>query len=561
MKREIDCLLIGNNQVEFSVYEKSIREMGKNSGAYCDLDKNFLRYNGKNYSAADIFNIFCSGDKRAGGLIKPIKDVESFNAAIAYLGTYLHKHGMSFAYVNSFQDEKEKLADLLTGEKVLTIGIVTTLYVTVMPILEIVDFIRTHNKDAKIIVGGPFPATKTRILKPGELIYLFKSIGADFYINSSQGESTLIKIIYNLKNKLPFDQVNNIYFKSGEDYISTPLLRENNPLAENMINWDLFPEVGEFVNIRTCISCMFSCAFCGFPQHAGKYQAAGVEAVEKELNLLAKKNSVKSIHFVDDTFNVPPGRFKDILEMMIKNRYKFKWNSFLRCQYLDRGTVELMKESGCKSVLLGLESGNNQILKNMNKKVTVEKYYKGIALLKEFDIISIGNFVTGFPGETVDTARDTIRFIKESGLDFYRAQLWYCEPITPIWEQREKYNLRGESFEWSHDTMNTRGAAKLIDEMILEIENPIRFPQYYFDYDTIVQLTNKGITREQVGKYLRAFNNGIRGKVSTPARKEMNYNVIEQIKNSCLPSSPSSGSPEWEKEAVITNEEVAEFDF
>lgn len=561
MKREIDCLLIGNNQVKFSRYEASVREMGKNSGAYNDLDKNFLRYNGENYSAADIFNIFCSSDERSGGSIHPIKEVESFNAAAAYLGTYLHRRGMTFAYVNSFQDEKEKLAGILTRDDVLTIGIITTLYVTIMPILEIMEFIRARNKTAKIIVGGPFPATKIRMLEPGELEYLFKSIGADFYINSSQGEAALVKIIRHLKECLPCDRVENIHYRAKGEYISTPLSRENNPLDENMVDWDLFPEVGEFVNIRTCISCMFSCAFCGFPQHAGKYQAAAVEKVEEELNLLAKKDSVKSIHFVDDTFNVPLPRFKAILRMMIAKGYQFKWNSFLRCQYLDREAVELMKESGCESVLLGLESGNDQILTNMNKKVKVEAYYRGIALLNEYDIVAIGNFVVGFPGETVDTARDTIRFIKASGLDFYRAQLWYCEPITPIYRQGKKYNLEGESFEWSHNTMNAQEASGLIDEMILGIEKPTRFPQYYFDYDTIVQLTHKGIKREQVDKFLQAFNNGIREKISVPGRKEMSFKVIEQVKNSCLSGSSSSASPGEEKEVEIINEEIPEFDF
>jgi radical SAM superfamily enzyme YgiQ (UPF0313 family) len=220
-----------------------------------------------------------------------------------------------------------------------------------------------------------------------------------------------------------------------------------------------------------------------------------------------------------------------------------------------------MKESGCESVLLGLESGNNQILKTMNKKVTVEDYYQGLALLKEHDIISIGNFVVGFPGETVETVQDTKGFIKDSSLDFYRAQLWYCEPITPIWKQQEKYKLKGESFEWSHKTMNAYEAAKLIDGMILSIKTPTRFPQYYFDYDTIVQLTHKGISREQAGKFLQAFNNGISEKISHPGKKEMSYNVIEQIKNSCLPGISGSGLTGCAEETGVMKEETAEFDF
>jgi radical SAM superfamily enzyme YgiQ (UPF0313 family) len=72
--------------------------------------------------------------------------------------------------------------------------------------------------------------------------------------------------------------------------------------------------------------------------------------------------------------------------MMIKNKYEFKWNSFFRCQFADREVVELMKESGCEGVFMGIESGSDKILENMNKASRIEKYYEGIALLKEYDI-------------------------------------------------------------------------------------------------------------------------------------------------------------------------------
>jgi len=504
MAQMIDCLLIGHNQVEFQEYERSVRKMGINSGAYRDLNINTLQYNNKIYSASDIFNLFCSNKNPASTAIKPIGLVETFSAGIAYLGTYLNRGGYTFDYVNSFHEEKENLASLLIQDNILVIGILTTLYVTALPVLEIISFIREYNHTAKIVLGGPLVSTKIRTMSPLELDCLFKSIDADFYINSSQGEAALLNIIDALKNNSPYDKINNIYYKTGEEYRSTPISRENNILSGNMVNWDLFSDrVKEFVNVRTGISCPFSCSFCGFPAHAGKYQVAGVEAVEKELDLLNKIDSVKSITFVDDTFNIPVKRFKEILKMMIKNKYSFKWNSFFRCQFADREMVELMKESGCESVLLGLESGNEQILKNMNKCADLKKFLKGIALLGEYGIVTFGNFIVGFPGETGETVTDTIRFIEASGLDFYRTQLWYCEPITPIWQERDKYGLKGDSFEWSHDTMDSKAACDWIREIILSVEGSIRYPQYYFDYDNVIQLLYKGMSLNQVKKYLK----------------------------------------------------------
>ncbi len=532
---KIDCFLIGHNEMNFETYEKSIRQTGTNSGAYRDLNLNFIRYNDTPYHASEIVNLFRGSEKIPDRPFKPLNMLESFSATVSYLGSYLHNRDITFDYVHSFQDEKKELSEKMMRENILTIAITTTYYVSVFPILEIMNFVRKYNRTARIIIGGPFISTQVRSQSPNSLEFLFNAIDADFYVNSTQGEAALVKIINALKNGLPFDGIDNLYYKSGGGYISTPVVQESNKLSENMVNWDLFADrVGDFVNVRTAISCPFSCAFCGVPEHAGAYQTAGVEVIEKELNRLDKIESLESVHFIEDTFNVPKDRFKKILRMMIKNKYKFNWHSYFRCQFADRETVELMKESGCEAVYLGLESGDDQILENMNKATTVEKYLEGISLLKEYEIPMHGNFIIGFPGETDDTVRNTKTFIEESGIDFFRVQLWYCMPITPIWKQKDKFNIRGKSFEWSHGTMDSKTACDLIDQMFLTIDTPIWVPQYNFDINSLVHLMYRGMGLDQVKDFLRSFNNGIREKLRNPYQSEVSAGTLERIKNACL---------------------------
>ena len=528
----IDCLLIGHNQEPFGKYEETVAKMGSNCGAYRDLNKNFIRYNNTAYSAADAFNLFYRTNGGTGKPVAPIRPVEAFSAGIAYLGTWLHRRGFTFDYINSFQDEKEELARMLEKGDILTAAVLTTLYITIFPVLEIIKFIRKHNRNVKIIVGGPLVSTKIRVQNPGERDNWLRTVDADFYVNSSQGEAALTKLLHALKNNLPFDRIDNIHYKqkNGSGYAVTKVSREDNPLSENMVNWELFGDrIGEFVNVRTSISCPFSCSFCGFPRHAGKYQTANVDDVEKELNRLEKTGKVKLVNFIDDTFNFPPDRFKKLLGMMINNNYSFKWHSYFRCQYADEETVLMMKESGCQGVFLGLESGSDRILKNMNKATSVKKYLDGIALLKKYGIVTLGNFVIGFPGETGASVRETTRFIKESGIDFYRVQLWYCEHITPIWQLREQYGLTGESFEWSHNTMNSKQASDTIDELILSLDEPVCLPQYYFDYENVFQLMAKGIGPEQVKRFLNAFNDGIKEKLRSPSRQEVSFDIIDRL--------------------------------
>ncbi|MFC2146394.1 PhpK family radical SAM P-methyltransferase [Acidobacteriota bacterium] len=561
MEKTIDCLLIGHNEMDFTQYEKAIRKMGLSSGAYRDLSLNFIRYNNTSYTLPEIFNIFYNQENHSHPSTGFLTIGESFGAAIAYLGTYLARRGYAFDYVNSFQDNKVELSKKLTDENILTIGITTTLYVSVLPIIEIIEFIKTYNRTAKIIVGGPFVSTNVRNLAPGELEYLFNTtIGADFYVNSFQGEATLVKIIAALKGNLPLDQVNNIYYKNDKGIESTPVLRENNKLSENMVDWNLFAgNIGEYVNVRTAISYPFSCSFCGFPQHAGQYQTAGVEEIETELKTLNKIKQVKSVHFIDDTYNIPVQRFKDILRMMIKNKFGFKWHSFFRCQFADKEMVELMKDSGCEGVYMGIESGNDQILKNMNKSADTQKYLRGIELLKEYGIATYGNFIIGFPGETDETVQDTVNFIEKSGLDFFRTQLWYCDPITPIWKARDDYNIKGGSFEWSHATMDSQRACDLIEEIFFSTKMSTWVPQYNFEFDSLWHLVHRGMSIEQVKSFLKSFNLAVKEKLKEPFRKEVSYEALTQIKDAC--SSMAAGDSSELMAPSLIDEDDAAFDF
>jgi radical SAM PhpK family P-methyltransferase len=534
MNKKIDCFLIGHNEMDFAEYEKSVRMMGEKSGAYQDLYLNFLWIDNKPYHAVDIFNLSCHHGDPPKDNMPPLTMGETFSAAIAYLGTYLNKHGLTFDYVNSFQDEKKELAGKLEQENIVSIAIITTLYVSALPIMEIINFLRKHNRTAKIIIGGPFVSTQIRTHDPMVTDYLFKSIDSDFYVNSSQGEAALVKIINALKNGSNLEKIDNIYFKSEGKYVAAGVTEENNRLSENTVKWDLFADkIGTYLNVRTSISCPFSCAFCGFPQHAGKFQTVPPGQVEEELNAIDKIKRIKSINFIDDTFNVPKERYKEILRIMIKNKYHFKWHSHFRCQYADRETIELMKESGCEGVFLGIESGSDQILKNMNKATTVKEYLKGITLLKEFDIPVFGSFIVGFPGETHQTVNDTIQFIKESRLDFFRASLWYAEPITPIWKEKEKYGIKGSHFEWSHKTMDSQTAYALIKEIFLGIENPIWIPQYNFDFFEIFQLINRGMGIDEVKRFLNTFNLGIKEKLAKPFQQNCSDEIIRQLNNAC----------------------------
>lgn len=530
----IDCLIIGYNETNFEEDVRRMKSMGTNSISYKDFSLGYINHEKKPYRALDILTHFyyennTNEDRRV------FHNADVLWQCIMYLGTYLNKNGMSFDYINLFHLEKDKLREKLEKENIRTIAITTTIYVSVHPILEVISFIKKYNKTAKIIVGGPYISKQCEEVDVATNQSIFKLIDADFYINSLEGEATLLSLIREVKGDGHFDKVDNIAYKLGDDYVFTAASKESNSLEDNMIDYSLFPKehIGETVNVRTSKSCPFSCAYCGFPLRAEKYTYVTVERVEKELNALHNLGCVRYINFIDDTFNIPKERFKEILTMMIRNKYNFKWYSFYRADFGDEQIIDLMKKAGCIGVFLGVESANNDMLKRMNKTSRVEHYLKAIAYLKQVGIAIFVSTIIGFPGETFETAKETMDFIEYSKPDFFRPQIWWSDPLTPIWKKREEYGIKGLGFNWTHNTMDSKTAYDLFEKTFLSVENSIWVPDPGFNAYGMYYLLQRGMTMEQVKEFLRSFNAAVKEKIIYPDKEEISPQILEKLKQSC----------------------------
>ncbi|MCP4990316.1 MAG: PhpK family radical SAM P-methyltransferase [Colwellia sp.] len=530
----IDSLLIGFNGNPVD-HINTIKSMGKESGAYRDLDLAIIEYNNTSYRALDIFTYFYYQDKSGGK--KPFHNADFLNPTILYLGTYLSRRGFTFDYVNLFHHEKDKLREMLLNNNILTIAVTTTFYVSFSPIIEIVSFIRQYNQFAKIVIGGPYILNQTNTEDIETLKNHLKYINADFYVISPEGEGSYIKIIDALKNDSGMDHIDNIAYRKGDDYIFTSRSGEYNPLEENMVDYKLFQKAGfgDSVSIRTAKSCPFSCAFCSSNRRRdlGEYKYLNVNMIEKELDSIRDLALINFIDVVDDTYNVPVKRFKEILRLMIKKKYGFKWYSTYRCDFGDDETIDLMKESGCQGVFLGVESGSDRILENMNKTARREHFLKAIPQLTKAGIYTHANFVIGFPGETDNTVHEMINLIEETKPTSFRTQLWYADPTTPIWKRKDEFGIIGSSFSWSHNTMDSNRACDWIDKIFLTIRNSTWQPQYGFESWSIFYLQRLGMTLDQVLTFIKCFNTAIKERLFYPEDNEINPDTLEDLKRSC----------------------------
>src|SRR5262249_29597169 len=151
-------------------------------------------------------------------------------------------------------------------------------------------------------------------------------------------------------------------------------------------------------------------------------------------------------------FNVPLPRFKDLLRMMVRNDFDFQWYSYFRCSNADDETFDLLAKSGCAGVFLGLESGDQTLLKNMNKFATLERYRVGIRELKARGIPPSVSLIVASPGDTPQSVKTTTNFMTEPAPVFSRVELYSHRRSLPSHKDAEKYGIVGEDLSWTHNT-------------------------------------------------------------------------------------------------------------
>ena len=433
---------------------------------------------------------------------------EVSNLASIYLASYLMERGRSARAIGLIAAEEEELIACLEEDRPRVAAITTTFYEDTIQVQGLVNLVRRHSPGTTIVVGGPLVQNLLADLPAAEFERALRSMGADLYVNEPEGEQTLCAIIRAELEGKPVDAIANLFVQTGSGFHFTGASREQNPLDEGAIQWDHFPDdlLGRTVQTRTARSCAYHCSFCDYPIRAGRLSVRSVASVERELDSLWRRG-VANVVFVDDTFNVPEERFREICAMLIRRDFGFRWFSYFRCGSVRRAdTFDLMARSGCAGVFLGIESGDPAVLRHMDKASTVEQYLRGTEALHQRGIITFASFICGFPGETAESVENTIGFINRAQPSLYRVEPWWYNHRSPIHHKRAEFGLEGRAYDWRHATMTASGACDAIDEIFARVKGPSWCPQQSFSFWALPYLIGKGMTRSQIEEFHRLLH-------------------------------------------------------
>jgi radical SAM superfamily enzyme YgiQ (UPF0313 family) len=170
------------------------------------------------------------------------------------------------------------------------------------------------------------------------------------------------------------------------------------------------------IPIQTSRGCPFACSFCSVTGMFGKkYRFRSTENIIGELRRYDHPKN--TIFFYDDNFAADRGRTKELLQAMIREKFRFQWTTQVWADIArDTELVELMKKAGCHTVYIGFESINPRSLDEMKKRQTVADLVRAVKVLRRHRIHIHGMFVLGFDEDDWTSVKKTVRFAKKSRL-------------------------------------------------------------------------------------------------------------------------------------------------
>jgi radical SAM superfamily enzyme YgiQ (UPF0313 family) len=269
-----------------------------------------------------------------------------------------------------------------------------------------------------IIWGGYFPTSHYKVsLQSGYV---------DFVINGP-GDHAFPKLIDALENNQPYELIRNLVYRLGESVIKNAkddLIDQDSlpPLPYNKLDklYSIDRYLGKtFLGKKTLayhssIGCPFTCSFCAVvPTYEARWKAKSAEHIYRDVKYIRDKWGADAIEFHDNNFFVSEKRAVEFAKLILPE--KMNWWGMARIDTMDKFTDEslaLIRKAGCKIIFFGAESGNDKILKQMDKGGTQNgaQILRFAERLKKFDIIPEYSFVLGTPAPTPEEVMEQIEF-------------------------------------------------------------------------------------------------------------------------------------------------------
>lgn len=199
-------------------------------------------------------------------------------------------------------------------------------------------------------------------------------------------------------------------------------------------------------SIMLTYGCPFSCDFCSKPIFGNMVRYRSLDSVFEEIRDIVSYG-YDTLWISDDLFTYNEEFLRGFCERLKKEALDISWSCLSRVDTINSDTAKMMRDAGCSKVFLGIESGNDEVLKLMNKRIDLKKVLSGVETFKGSGIACAGFFIVGYPGETVETIENTFAFALSLGLDEISFNVPYPLPGSKLFERVSEVSDDDWNFE------------------------------------------------------------------------------------------------------------------
>ncbi len=428
----------------------------------------------------------------------PISETPSPPLGLAFLAGALERAGHAVKLLDCvvFPFGPDLLASLMQTFRPDLAG-ATAVTMTVDHALTVLEQVKALDPSIATVLGGPHATfCATEILQTCPQVDV---------VARGEGENTLVALVQAIEKGSAWDRVPGIAFRDGRRIATTALppftdLDELAPPARHLIPLGRYLALGMPVSMTTSRGCPFKCIFCvGRKMVGARVRYRDPIRVVEEMERLSTLG-FHQVNLADDLFTANHGHCLAVCNEIVDRGLKVKWTAFARVDTVSRQVLKKMHQAGCTTVSFGVESGSPDMLKRIQKGITLEQVVQAVQLCLDCGIDPHASFILGLPGETPATLEQTLAFgerLKAMGVN-HGFHILAPFPGTDVRERINTYDLQILSDDWRHYHANraiirTAGVApEIMDAIVIDGER--RFDQWLGE---IGRLREAGKTTEE----------------------------------------------------------------
>jgi anaerobic magnesium-protoporphyrin IX monomethyl ester cyclase len=380
---------------------------------------------------------------------KPRRDRSVFRfppLGISYIAASLKQAGHAVQLLDCTFLQRKAALNIALQKEVAVIGI----YCMVSMSEDCFWFAQKLRDRCQLLVaGGPLPTCD-----PGPFMDYFDVVVL------GEGEQTMPELLSAIEVGIDLNTVSGIIFhpnkcipeEIAEKYCITPLRPFANNLdcipfpARELLPNDDYVQYGKkkygyaITTVMSTRGCPYHCEFCSNVVFGGSYRERSPQSVVDEIEV-ALGFGYDRISFADDVFTMKRSRVIEVCAEIQRRGLHFQWECLGRVDALDYPTAVAMKNAGCTRIFFGIESGDDQILELMRKRITSVQARQAVEAAHLAGLQVGAFFILFYPGDTNETVLNTLQFATSLPLDYLGLSMPYPLRGTALYERvRQQIN-------------------------------------------------------------------------------------------------------------------------